>query len=59
MKTIRKTHKLNLEKFQISKLNNLHNIIGGRANNPNVEEEEEEKEENTTTIWTTTNTIGG
>lgn len=54
MKTTRKKHTLSLEKFQISKLNNLRSIIGGKANNNSEEEEENEESYSTTTdTWTT------
>ena len=66
MKKVNTNKKLSFEKFQIAKLNNLHNIIGGKANNNLTNAEEEENQENQsgttdtwTTITTTTNTNGG
>ncbi|GEM_PF-6574770 len=56
MKTISKKNTLSLEKFQIAKLNNLHNIIGGIANHNNAQGTQEEDTSDTTTIWTTTMT---
>ena len=58
MKTISKKNTLSLEKFQIAKLNNLHSIMGGKANNAN---EEEEEDSSSTDTWTTMNPtpIGG
>jgi hypothetical protein len=53
MKTISKRNTLSLEKFQIAKLNNLHSIIGGRANNAENTNEEEENPSTTTDTWTT------
>ena len=63
MKKISKKNTLSLEKFQIAKLNNLHRIIGGKANNvDSPDSPEEENEETTTGQWTTITkdpTIGG
>jgi hypothetical protein len=55
MKTISKTTKLNLQKFQIAKLNNLTTITGG-ANANNLKEDQEEDFPTTTDTWTT---LGG
>ena len=57
MKTISKRNTLSLEKFQIAKLNNLHRIIGGAANNANNTNEEEENPSTTTDTWTTMDPI--
>ena len=59
MKTISKTPKLNLQKFQIAKLNNLNTIIGGKANahlETRTTDNEEEEFPTTTDTWTT---LGG
>ena len=53
MKTISKTTKLSLEKFQIAKLNNLNAILGG-ANAAGASKEEDDKNQSTTDTWTTT-----
>ncbi len=56
MKTISKRNTLSLEKFQIAKLNNLNNIMGGKKGEHEAAEEDE-----TYTIPTNTfpTTIGG
>lgn len=58
MKKISNKNVLSFQKFQIAKLNNLHTIIGGIANNvnaeyTNTEEEEGENQSTTTDTWTT------